>query len=313
MKLFLMLCGLLILILGGVYVAAGWHERELTPEERAEHAPGQTVEIENGTIHYLDRGPSDGPVIVMVHGFSTPHFIFEQNAAALIEAGFRVIQFDHFGRGWSDRPRTMYDVAFYDQELLQVLDALNLKDPVGLVGLSMGGVITAEFVANHPERVSKLFLFVSAGLKQVGNPDSFRNKLILAPVIGDWIWRVAARPVLLGDGQYNESKLAPENRLQGDVTEQMNYKGYFPALLSSFRHLPMRDRDETFSRAGLSEVPIMAVFGGADETIDVESAERLKELAPEAKVEVIEDGTHGLNYQMFETVNPMLVDFFEEG
>ena len=310
MKVLSTLITLVLLIMLSAYIAAGWEEVKLTDEIRSAKAPGKFLNLEQGVIHYLERGPENGPVIVLVHGFSTPSFIFEQNAIALAEAGNRVIQFDHFGRGWSDRPSARYDVEFYDQELIQVLDALGLKQPVGLIGLSMGGIISAEFVANHPERISKLALLVPAGLALSGNADGALNRLVNMPILGVWLWRVFARSILLGDGQYQEAHLSMENRLQGDVTEQMKYKGYFQALLSSYRNLPMRDRDTTFSRLSATGVPTLAIFGNADQTISVESADRLRTLMPSAKVEVIANGTHGVNYQMHQLINPLLTEFF---
>ena len=301
--------------MGGSYWWAGKDEIPLSDEARAD-APGQVIELTDGKIHYVMRGPESGPKVVMVHGFSTPHFIFEQNASSLAANGFRVIQFDHFGRGWSDRPSAAYDANFYDRALLELLDGLGISEPVGLVGLSMGGVISAEFAARHPERVDRLFLLVPTGL-DVNESDSFQMQLTRAPIIGDWIWRVWGKQVLLGDSQYDEGALPEMNRLQGDVTEQMKYKGYFPALLSTIRHLDMTNRDDVFlSLAGQSK-PVLAVFGENDTTIPVEAAERLRELMPTADVRVLYDNPekefdadHGLNYKEFEIVNPWLVEFF---
>ena len=110
----------------------GWvTEKPLTAAEQRKHAPGQSVKLPEGTIHYCVEGSEQGPVVVLVHGFSAPLFVFEQNAAWLAKAGFRVIRFDHFGRGWSDRPKGNYDPEFYDAELLNLFDALDLREPVG--------------------------------------------------------------------------------------------------------------------------------------------------------------------------------------
>lgn len=301
---------LLVFLIALPYGLAGWGERELTDQERASKAPGKTLAIEAGTIHYVDRGPQDGPAIVMVHGFSTPHFIFEQNAQAMAEAGYRVIQFDHFGRGWSDRPKADYDIEFYDRELLQVFDALSLTEPLGLIGLSMGGVISAEFAARHPGRVSKLALLVPAGLQTSTAPDSLANRLLMTPGVGDWFWRVFGKRILLGRSD-DESVIPASHRLQGELTQQYEYKGYFEALLSSYRHLPLRDRDEAFVRAAQNGIPMLAIFGDADETIPIASADQLASIVPEATIEVIKGGTHGLNFQMFDVVNPLLSGFFD--
>jgi pimeloyl-ACP methyl ester carboxylesterase len=272
-------------------------------------APGAFADLLDGKIHYQFSGPEDGPLIVMVHGYSTPAFIFDQNAAALRAAGFRVLQFDHFGRGWSDRPDKAYDIDFYDAELVSLLDTLSIKTPVGLVGLSMGGPIVAEFAARHPERVSKVFLFVPAGF-DVSGASGTQAALIRTPLIGDWLWRMVAMRRLTSDPQYDETGLAPENRLQGDVMAQMKYRGYGRALLSTFRHFPLQDRDETYSELAATGVPVAAMFGDQDPTVLISSAEKFKALVPSAEVHVLEGGDHGLNYKRHADVNPILTDWF---
>ena len=68
-------------------------------------------------------------------------------ARSFVRSGFRTLRFDHFGRGWSDRPSGKYDVDFYDRALIELLDHVGVDEPFGLAGLSMGGPIVAEFTA----------------------------------------------------------------------------------------------------------------------------------------------------------------------
>lgn len=305
--------GILVLIglvMAVMYWWAGKDEVALTEAEQAK-APGKFLKAGVGRIHYRVDGPDDGPVVLLVHGYSTPNFIFQQNAEALAAAGFRVIRFDHFGRGWSDRPKGPYTVDFYDQELVDVVDGLGLAQPFGIVGLSMGGPIVSEFVARHPERVSRVALLVPAGL-DIGGSNTTSGKLVRTPVLGDWIWRVSAKKILLSDKQLDESALAPEDRLQGDITEQLKYRGYFNALLSTFRNFPMIGRDDTFRRLAATGRPVMAVYGSADTTVLASSADQFRVLVPDADVTVLEGGTHGLNYQRHSDIDPMLIDFFTQ-
>jgi len=300
--------GCLIMVAAVFYVIAGNKLTKFDDAARAK-APGQHIQLTDGQIHYRWDGPEEGPVVVLVHGFSTPNFIYEQNVGPLIDAGFRVLRFDHFGRGWSDRPRTKYDAEFYDRELLELMDGLGITDPVGLVGLSMGGPITAEFAARHPERVRKLFLFVPAGF-DVAGADGAAGLIMRTPLLGDWVWRMYGRKILMSDPQYDETGLAPENRLAGDVTEQFQYRGYGEALLSTLRHFPLSDRDDIFERLGARGIPVMAVYGAADMTVLVSSADKLRALIPAADVRVLEGAEHGLNYQRHADVNPWLVEWF---
>lgn len=309
-KAFTLVLGVTIIGLFIAYVAAGWNEIPLDDEARS-NAPGTFLDTSQGKVHYQWYGEKDAPAIVMVHGFSTPGFIYRQNADALAAAGFRVLTFDHLGRGWSDRPQTKYDDQFYVRELLDVLDGLGLKQPIGLVGLSMGGLTTSYFAGNHPTRIKALFLFVPAGFDLAADPDSISMKILMTPIIGDWAWRVFGKGILLSDAQYDEANLKPGHRLQGDVTEQMKYEGYWQALLSSYRNTQMHDRGEVFEKLQTLDIPVTALFGSNDATVLPSSLRKFKEIVPKGNGMMIDGGGHGLNYQMPTQSNEHLVNFFE--
>lgn len=304
----LRLLGLILFLAFSAYLGADLMLKPLNDEAR-ESAPGAFADLSDGKLHYRLEGPKEAPLVVLVHGFSTPNFIYEQNVEALNAAGFRTLRFDHFGRGWSDRPSGKYDVDFYDRALIELLDHVGVDEPFGLAGLSMGGPIVAEFTARHAERVNRLVLLVPAGL-DLASSDSGAAKLVQMPIIGDFVWRMVGKSILLGDPQYDESARAPEDRLRGDVTEQFQYRGYLQALLSTLRHMPMAGREETFTRVAETGIPVLAIYGAKDETVLISSAERLQALIPAADIRVLEEGEHGLNYQHHKIVNPWLVEFF---
>ena len=179
------------------------------------------AELEAGRVNYKISGPEDGPMVVAVHGFSTPSFVFRQSADMLAENGFRVLQFDHFGRGWSDRPDGPYSAQFYVNEIDQLMDAIGIDQPVNMIGYSMGGIVSAHFTNSHPDRVKRLFLVAPAGL---GSADDLGSiELLKTPLLGNWLWTVFGRSILLEDPQYDESDLDEDRRLAGNVAEQMNY------------------------------------------------------------------------------------------
>jgi pimeloyl-ACP methyl ester carboxylesterase len=308
MKWILRLFGLILFLAFSAYLGADLMLKPLNDEAR-KSAPGAFADLTDGKLHYRLEGPEDAPLVVLVHGFSTPNFIYEQNVEALNAADLRTLRFDHFGRGWSDRPSGKYDVDFYDRALIELLDHVGVDEPFGLAGLSMGGPIVAEFTARHPERVNKLVLLVPAGL-DLASSDSGAAKLVQMPIIGDFLWRMIGKSILLGDPQYDESARAPKDRLRGDVTEQLQYRGYLQALLSTLRHMPMAGREETFTRVAETGIPVLAIYGAKDETVLISSAERLQGLIATADVRVLDEGEHGLNYQHHKIVNPWLVEFF---
>ena len=292
------------------YFAAGWNALPMDDKARAD-APGAFLNTSQGTIHYQWYGDEGDLIIVMAHGLAIPSFVFEQNAQALASAGFRVLTFDHLGRGWSDRPEATYDDGFYQREMLDVIDGLGLQEPVGLVGQSMGGLISSDFAANNPERVQALFLLVPAGLDVTAERDSLSRQLIKAPVIGDWIMRVFGKRVILGQSQFQNPAPNPENRLQGDMAEQLRYEGFLEAILSTYRNLDFQDREDVYQKLGSTDIPVAAVFGSADPTVLPSSLGKLNGLVPRAETTLIGGGTHGLNYENSTQVNPLLVEFFQ--
>jgi hypothetical protein len=62
-------------------------------------------------------------VVVLVHGFSTSSFVWRGLLPKLTEAGLRVLTYDQYGRGFSDRPDSDFDAAFYERQLLELLSS----------------------------------------------------------------------------------------------------------------------------------------------------------------------------------------------
>ena len=153
---------LLAIALTWPYVFYTTERIELNDETRASLDGEDFIQLSDGWTHYRWNGPIDGPVVVFVHGFSSPMFIWERQAQALGEAGFRVLRFDLYGRGYSDRPDIAYDADLFDRQLLELIDKLGVVGPVDVVGLSMGGPITLRFVDRHPHRVRRFGLIAPA-------------------------------------------------------------------------------------------------------------------------------------------------------
>src|SRR5262245_18214081 len=84
-------------------------ERDAIDAAARRTAPGKFVRLTDGTTHYDVAGPDSGRPIVLVHGFSVPYYIWDSTAKALATAGHRVIRYDEYGRGFSDRPSVVYN------------------------------------------------------------------------------------------------------------------------------------------------------------------------------------------------------------
>jgi pimeloyl-ACP methyl ester carboxylesterase len=69
-----------------------------------------------------------------------------------------VVLYDLRGHGRSERPAAGYTVRDLTTDLACLLDALDIRHPVGLVGNSFGGLLAVAFAAAYPHRVNRMAL-----------------------------------------------------------------------------------------------------------------------------------------------------------
>ena len=90
---------------------------------------GEFVLLEDGYTHYELGGPQNGSPVVLLHGFSVPYFIWDPTFDFLTHKGYRVLRYDLFGRGFSDRPKTRYTLDLFCKQLRGILDRLEIGQP----------------------------------------------------------------------------------------------------------------------------------------------------------------------------------------
>lgn len=110
-------------------------------------------------------GPADGPAVLLVMGAMNPsHHWPEAFVSALLDAGLRVLRYDHRDTGRSFvQPLHAPPYALDDlvADALRVLDAWAVSR-AAVVGWSMGGYIAQHLAHEHPARLSHLVLMGSS-------------------------------------------------------------------------------------------------------------------------------------------------------
>ena len=151
-----------------------------TPDERFEDLEGYPFEphyvsVPDGEggelrIHYLDEGPSDGEVILCLHGQPTWSYLYRKMIPLFVEAGHRVLAPDFVGFGRSDKPTQTSDYTYARHVgwLSAWLEAVDLQQ-ITLVCQDWGGLIGLRVVADQPERFARV---VTAN---TGLPDARRR------------------------------------------------------------------------------------------------------------------------------------------
>ncbi|MFF1920456.1 alpha/beta fold hydrolase [Streptomyces sp. NPDC058221] len=120
------------------------------------------VDVDGVSTRFLDAGPADAPVVVMLHGTAGSLENFCVNVAAYAEH-FRVLALDMLGCGYTDKPEQDYLITDYAEHLRGFLDALDV-DSAALVGVSLGSWVAARLAHDHPGRVTSLVMIAPAGI-----------------------------------------------------------------------------------------------------------------------------------------------------
>ena len=293
-------------ILAGFAAYGAWKNPEKGPLNAAARTgvSGRFVALSGGVTHYDVTGPDTGRVVVLVHGFSVPLYIWDSTSTALSAAGYRVIRYDLFGRGWSDRPDAAYDGAMYDAQLDELLDSLRISQPIDLVGLSFGGYVTSHYVAGHAARVRTLTMIDPASASPTV-PGA-----MTWPVVGPWIWQSTQVPGM-ADGQASDF-LHPEQfpTWVDQYRPQMRYNGFGRALLRSLLTMNRTDFGALFSAAGKTGVPTLLVWGKQDQTVPIALAEVARRNMPALEFFPVDSAGHLPHIEQSVLVHAKMQAFF---
>ncbi len=135
-----------------------------TPDERFTNLDGfayepKYVDIEGLRMAYIDEGPSDGQVILCLHGEPSWSYLYRFMVPVFVEAGYRVIAPDLIGFGRSDKPteRSSYTYAGHVHWMTTFLESLSLSD-LTLFCQDWGGLLGLRIVGEHPDWFARLVI-----------------------------------------------------------------------------------------------------------------------------------------------------------
>lgn len=119
-------------------------------------------------IHYVDEGPRNAPVVLLMHGEPTWSYLYRHMIGPLVAAGYRVLAPDLVGFGKSDKPaaKSDYSYAAHVGWMRQWLEALDLTG-ITLACQDWGSLVGLRLVAAMPDRFSGVALS-NGGLPEGG-------------------------------------------------------------------------------------------------------------------------------------------------
>jgi pimeloyl-ACP methyl ester carboxylesterase len=282
----------------------------LVLDERARsQLPGRFVALSDGYTNYEIMGPDSGPVVLLVPGISLPRTVFARTLAPLAEAGYRVIAFDLYGRGFSDRPRVRYDAALVNRQIGDLLDALKVQGSVNVIGLASGGLQAMLYAQERPSLVDSLVLIAPDG---VDAPVTGVVRMMRRPLVGELAGRLVMNVVGQRRWEARLQKYSADPRVVDDVIRQfrahLQYKGFWRAMTSSIASLPISESSDLFRRIERQGTRTLVLWGTSDVIIPTHLGQEVRRLMPSATYIEIPAG-HLPQYERPDLTNAAILQF----
>lgn len=234
-------------------------------------------------LAFDDNGP--GPVVVLLHGFPFDRTMWSYQVAE-VGATYRVITPDLRGHGETAAPDGAYPIDDMADDVIDLLDALQLTEPLVVGGLSMGGYIALSLALRYPERLRGLILIdTKAG---ADTPEAAANRLNLARQVEETHSTAA-----VVDGMLPRifSSVTREHRPEAiEMIHERMVKTHPRAVAGALRGMAARpDRTGDLPRIA---VPTLVLVGEDDAVTPPADARLMAESIPNARYEVIPNAGH---------------------
>ena len=289
----------------------------------------KTMVLSNGeTIAYREAGKGS-KTVVLVHGNMSSSVHFQTTMEAL-ENEYKVYAVDMRGFGDSSYNNELNSLRDFSEDIQLWVKALDLKD-FNILGWSTGGGVVLELAADMPERVKKVFLLDSVGIK--GYP-MFKKDEKGQPILTQLITTkeeikvdpVQVLPILTAYATRNKDLLKMIWNAVIYNTVQPNeedYDAYLEAMLKqrnlvdvdySLVHFNMTSDTNLIGmgsgRMALVKAPIVILHGKNDYVVPFNQAEEMKQYFGEQAVLIPFEGGHSLPTDCFDQYISVLKEHF---
>jgi len=251
-------------------------------------------------MHYLDVGSPDALPLVLLHGMTLDHRMWNPQIEVLKE-NYRVIAYDIRGHGKTEVTDGQYTYRMFVDDLIALLDHLKIEKAV-LCGLSMGGAIAMRTFEIHPHRICALILCDTRSEADSNETKYWRENSInsikqngLEPFTDDFMKALFSPENI---------KNKPETvKFIRDIMLSSAPLGICGVLLAQAART---DMTETIRKIN---VPTLIVVGEKDNFTPLASSETMNERIPGSELKIISRAGHLSNLENREEFNHYLLEF----
>jgi pimeloyl-ACP methyl ester carboxylesterase len=270
---------------------------------------GKVRRIRTGQVELSTTIVGEGPPVLLLHGFPDSAQIWRYQAPALAQAGYRVIAPDLRGFGQSDAPteKAAYQIDHIIEDLLGLLEALGIRQPIGLVGHDWGAAVGWLLCARHPERVAR-FVALSVGHPGAYRRASLRQKLKGWYILAFQLEGVAER-MIAADGFRFLRRVEPTQEDGERWVADLSRLGRLTAALNWYR---ANFRPFLSARFPPVHVPVLGIYSTGDVALtEDQMTGSAAHVRAEWRYECLPGVGHWLQIERPDETNQLLLGWFE--
>jgi 3-oxoadipate enol-lactonase len=260
-----------------------------------------------GPLYVEDKGGAHEPTALLWPSLFTDHSMWDRQVAALRAAGWRTLALDPPGHGRSLGPGRGFTTDECADAVVQILDAMDIRKPVVMLGTSWGGMVAPLVALRAPERISQIVLFNTTAERPT--PPTRANAVLLT-----WMLGIKALDQMV-NGLLLTSILAPQTRRRSpdiglDLVRRLrswDRRG----LITSVRSV-LVDRQATLEALAKIEAAALIVSGGEDGILPSIFSRRIAERLPGSRHVEVPGVAHLVPVEAPEAANKLILDFVRQ-
>jgi haloalkane dehalogenase len=274
-------------------------------------------EVDGIRLHYVDEG--SGPPILMVHGQPTWSYLYRKMIPPLVAAGYRCVAPDLMGFGLSDKPQneSAYTLRRHVELVTGLIEKLDLQSVIA-VGQDWGGPISLRYAIDHRDNVRALVIL---------------NTLVRTPPSMPLIFKLIFRSGGFSSFLMRRLDLFRKMAFRGglmfkrpvDTQAMEQYKmphptastragiAAFPKMIPDNTNHPNAEYISEINRT-LQEwdIPVLVMFSDKDIAFKVEEGQRIANMVPNGRFQVVRDAGHYLQEDAGEEIAERMVTFLRD-
>jgi len=241
-----------------------------------------------------------GEVLVLIPGSSMTMDEWEPNVLNRLASNHTIIIFDNRGIGKTTAGNKTWSIEQFANDTAGLIDALNIEEPVDVLGFSLGGSIAQELTLMHPQKVDKLILYATncggkatippqispTAMKSMISGNASKDTFLSGLFPKEWIKANAAYVQKF----ISAMTLPPMESIQHQAEVSLNWKGTCDILPSITK-------------------PTLIITGTDDVTSPPANSLTLAQKIPGAWLVQIQGGGHGAMYQYPDKFSEIVLTF----